>query len=245
MCIHTHTQVLEAMRSFRSPLFLAMEDSELEHLAQYCRIFTVSPHVPTATLYRQEQGSYTGWGPFGASGFLLLEGEISVCVAIDDVENSVEREVMRMTETGDSVGDYTLCTGHSRTHSAYAHGGSTLCLVSSEAWDATVHRSGEVAAELAAIEDQYRRGGGKVTVEVKVISMKVTHSLKLRRSNLFKMLTDAELEYIASVADVHENVVGQTLVNQGETVESIIVVVRGTLKVLMAFSKDEEPREVA
>ncbi len=241
---YTHTQVLEAMRTFRAPLSLAMEDSELEHLARYSRIFTVSPHVPIATLYRQEQCSHIGWGPFGSSAFMLLEGEISVRVAVDDVENSAEKEVMHFTENGDIVGDYTLCTGHSRTHSVYVYGGSTLCLLSKEVWDAGVHRSGEIAVELAAIEDQYKRGG-KVAVEVQVMSMKVTHSLKLRRSNLFKMLTDAELEYLASVAQVRENISGQTVVNQGEKVESIFIVVRGTLKVLMAFSRDEDPREVA
>jgi CRP-like cAMP-binding protein len=242
--MHTRLQALEALRTFTSPLALALEDAELANLAKTIRLFSVSPNTPLAPLYKQDQGAHAGWGPFGTSAFLLIDGEISVRVRSEDSEGAAEREVLRMTERGESVGEFTLCTGTARTHSAYACGGSTVGLISQENWESAVQRRGQVVAELENIAQQFKHGGAKVMIEPKVVSVKVTHSLKLRRSNLLKMLTDSELEYIASAANVREESKESVLVRQGEEGNSILVVVRGTLQVLMAFAQGDEPREV-
>jgi hypothetical protein len=49
--------------------------------------------APKATLYHQGDCDEAGWGPFGRSAFLLLEGEIRLTVVLEG-QDELPKEVM-------------------------------------------------------------------------------------------------------------------------------------------------------
>lgn len=56
--------------------------------------------------------SLQGWGAFGRSAFLLLAGEISVCMLTSEHMDDGEKEVVRLSEEGDTVGEASLTGMH-------------------------------------------------------------------------------------------------------------------------------------
>lgn len=97
--------VLDALRSFRSTISLCLEDHEIENLAGSVRLLTCPPDcgmpAPIATLFRQGDSDETGWGVFGRSAFVLLEGEVLLTCVLEGQDEqpkevpSLFREVFR------------------------------------------------------------------------------------------------------------------------------------------------------
>jgi predicted kinase len=64
-----------------------------------------------------------------------------------------------------------------------------------------------------------------------VTNARVLHALRLRRSNLLKLLSDTELEFLAVVSETLVERRGRVLARQGAEGDALYVVVRGQLKV--------------
>ena len=135
-------RVRAALGAFRSPLALMLEDDELDALAAVAGRPLALPDG--FVLFRQRDGPDRGWGPFGDSMLVLLEGELVALWAGDGGERagpaSEPLEVMRLSEEGQSVGDFSVASGVPRTYTVKAAGRCVVVEVTRAALAAAVRR---------------------------------------------------------------------------------------------------------
>lgn len=239
----SYRMINAAMATLNSPLMKILTGREIENLSKVVSILRLPPG---AELYRQDDGPDSGWGPFGDSAFLLLEGEVSVTITFEDgdelvadeEEASKAAEVARVLTMGESIGDMNLVTGAARTSSATTATACVLVEITRERFGTVVHR--DVREDLMSYLGQSQNGN----VEARVLSQRSQHAMRRRKSTFLKQLSDIEIDFLASVAVTRVEDKHAWIVKQDDWGDSAFVVLRGQLRVMVAFAEGENFREV-
>ena len=232
-----------AMATLHSPLMKVLTGREVENLSKAVSILRLPSGVE---LYRQDDGQDGGWGPFGDSAFIILEGEVSVTITFEDgdelvaeeAEEGKAAEVARVLTMGESVGDMNLVTGAARTSTVVTATACTLIEITRQCLARVVHR--DIRQDLMSYLGQPQNGN----VEARVLSQRCQHAMRRRRSTFLKQLSDIEIDFLASVAVTRVEDRHTWVVRQDEWGDSAFVVLRGQLRVMVAFAEGEMFREV-
>ncbi|KAJ1479711.1 hypothetical protein T484DRAFT_1813332 [Baffinella frigidus] len=176
--------------------------------------------MPTQTaLWNQDDGPAWGWGPFGGeSAFVLLAGDLQVLVLLEDGADVEEREVSRLVHAGETVGETSLLANLPRSSTVRTVGPCLVAEVSRAAMERAVDRPmSELAHGVLEFISERRMEGLVVEIGSRFLSA-ISETVILKRH--------------------------KRIVRQGAEGDSMLVVVRGQLKVLLAFQEGEQPREV-
>jgi CRP-like cAMP-binding protein len=238
-----YKKINAAMATLNSPLMKVLTGREIENLSKVVSIMRVPQGME---LYRQDDGPDTGWGPFGSSAFIVLEGEVSVTITFEDGDEIVSEngedgkasEVARVLGMGESVGEMNLVTGAARTSTAVAATSCMLVEITHERFAHVVHR--DIREDLMTYLGQPKNG----SVEARVLSQRSQHAMRRRKSTFLKQLSDIEIDFLASVAVTRVEDKHTWIVRQDDWGDSAFVVLRGQLRVMVAFAEGEEFREV-
>ena len=230
-------RIMSAMAVQMSPLFKVLTPKEVDNLA---KIVLLSKFPKGVTLFKQDDSQDAGWGPFGDSAFLLIEGELSVSIVHEGGENSGKsKEVARAMSLGESVGDMNLVTGAARTSTVMTETNCLLAEITRDQLTSVLQR--DIRQQLMSLMANMKTAQN---VEARVLSQRVQHAMRLRHSTLLKQLKDIELDFLASVAVIRIEDKGTLITEQDEWGDSCFVVLRGELRVLVAFSDSEDLREI-
>ena len=225
-----------AMATNKSPLVKVLTAKEVEHVSKAVTTISLSAGVQ---LFRQDDGQETGWGPFGDSAFLVLEGELSVEITFEDGDKQGKPvEVARIMTAGESVGELNLVTGAPRTCTITTATACVLVEITRHQLSSSVHR--DVRNDLMSYMADPKNGN----VEARVLSQRTQHAMRLRQSTFLKQLSDIEIDFLAAVGKIRIEDKGTLIVKQGEWGDSAFVVLRGQLRVMVAFAEGEDFREV-
>jgi len=235
----SYKRINAAMATLKSPLMKVLTGKEIENLSKLVSITTFPPDVE---LCRQDDSQDSGWGPFGDSAFLVLEGELSVTITFEDGHDEVAKpkpiEVARVMTMGESVGEMNLVTGVPRTSTIMTATKCILVEIARHHLAAVLHR--DVREDLVAFLTQRQNGN----VEARVLQKRTQHAMRQRQSTYLKQLSDIEIDFLAAVANIRIEDKGTWIVKQDEWGDSFFVVLRGELRAMVAFAEGEDFREV-
>jgi CRP-like cAMP-binding protein len=225
-----------AMSTNKSPMVKVLTGKEVERLSKTVSTVNLPEGIQ---LFRQDDGQETGWGPFGDSAFLVLEGELRVEITFEDGDKQGKpAEVARIMEAGETVGEMNLVTGAPRTCTITTATACVLVEITRHQLSSTVHR--DIRNDLMLYLAQPTNGN----IEARILSQRTKHAMGLRQSTFLKQLSDIEIDFLAAVSKIRIEDKGACIVKQGEWGDSAFVVLRGQLRHMVAFAEGENVREV-
>eukprot|EP00960_Hanusia_phi_P070707 767372-Hanusia_phi.AAC.1 len=204
--------VLEASRLTEAVLGAEMLDNLLRQ--SWC--VTVDG---ACRLWKESEGERRGWGPFGDCVYVLVEGEVSVSIDLEDSEGQVEVE--RTERRGEVLGLTIYQPHEERSFNLSSTRNCTLLEL-------------DKSLMTRVLENETGRGTTRLSMDERVMRFRLRRAMYEKRSKLFKTLAPEELEFLIASCRIRHCKKEEIIASKDDDKHSMIIILRGDFEIVFS-----------